>query len=259
MTLDVVTNLLECFESFSALASELSEDDWAAPSLCPHWAVRDVATHLTGAERALTGWEPSVEDPPPFGDIAGYAAAAKAWSTVELVDEVRSVLDRRRTELLTMGDDVFARPSWTPVGVQTYGGFMEVRTFDFWVHEQDVRVPLARPGHVGGPAAAVSLEQVRRSLGYIVGKRAGVPDGRSVQITLTGPVEATLAAVVEGRARAVESLDDPDATMTTDFLTFMLLACGRIDPEQPIEDGRVELTGDVALAGQLARNLRFTF
>ena len=50
-------------------------------------------------------------------------------------------------------------------------------------------------------------------------------------VELTGPIGAHLAAVVDGRARVVDDLDHPDAVVRTDFLTFMLLACGRTDPE----------------------------
>jgi len=46
--------------------------------------------------------------------------------------------------------------------------------------------------------------------------------------------------------------------MRTDFLTFMLLACGRTDPEQHLTNGDIELQGNEELAEQLARNLRFT-
>ena len=38
----------------------------------------------------------------------------------------------------------------------------------------------------------------------------------------------------------------------------MLLACGRIDPELAIADGRVTWTGDAELGGRAARNLAFT-
>ena len=38
----------------------------------------------------------------------------------------------------------------------------------------------------------------------------------------------------------------------------MLLACGRIDPETHLMNGDITLGGDKELAGQLARNLRFT-
>jgi hypothetical protein len=56
----------------------------------------------------------------------------------------------------------------------------------------------------------------------------------------------------------VDDLDHPDAIVRTDFLTFMLLACGRIGPESHLASGGIELGGNKELAGQLARNLRFT-
>ena len=56
----------------------------------------------------------------------------------------------------------------------------------------------------------------------------------------------------------MSDLPDPDVTLTADSLTFMLLACGRIDPEQAIADGRITWSGDAELGGLAARNLRFT-
>lgn len=259
MTIPAVTNLLHCFDTFTELCASLSEDEWATPSLCPGWSVKDVAAHLAGIEKALRGWSPSVEQPPPFDTIGPYMQTARTWSGAQLLDDMRATLADRRAELGAMDDAAFDAASWTPVGAATYGRFMAVRTFDFWVHEQDIRVPVGKPGHLTGGAAELSLEEVRMSIGYIVGKRAGVPDGRSVKIVLTGPTTGELNAVVDGRARGVEHLEDPDATVTTDFLTFMLLACGRIDPQGPIGEGKVTYAGDAALADQLARNLRFTF
>ena len=84
------------------------------------------------------------------------------------------------------------------------------------------------------------------------------PTGSSVLVELHGPIEGRLGAVVEGRARLVDDLEHPDAIVRTDSLTFMLLACGRIDPETHLANGDVELRGDKELAGRLARNLRFT-
>jgi uncharacterized protein (TIGR03083 family) len=168
------------------------------------------------------------------------------------------VLANRRNELLAADPSLFDEASWTPVGVQTYGRFMAIRNFDFWVHEQDIRVPLGRPGHTSGPAAELALDEVRRSFGYIVGKRAAIPDGSSVLVELHGPIEAQLAAVVDGRARIVDDLDHPDAIVRTDSLTFMLLACGRIDPETHLANDDVQLQGNKELAAQLVRNLRFT-
>lgn len=118
--------------------------------------------------------------------------------------------------------------------------------------------PRPPPRRGGGPAAELALDEVRRSFGYIVGKRAAVPDGSSVLVELHRPIEGRLGAVVDGRARLVDELDHPDAIVRTDSLTFMLLACGRVDPETHLANGDIELRGDRELSGQLARNLLFT-
>ncbi len=258
MSVHEVDCLLESMDSVLALLGELDDSDWQAPSLCPAWRVLQVVAHLDGIEEALSGWRPAGDAAAPF-EIAGKVFdEVDDWSPHQLLSRLRTVLSFRRSELLAVDTSLFDEVSWTPVGVQTYGRFMAIRNFDFWVHEQDIRVPLRRPGHTGGRAAELALDEVRRSFGYIVGKRAAIPDGSSVLVELHGPIEGQLGAVVEGRARVVDDLDHPDATVRTDSLTFMLLACGRIDPETHLANGDVELRGDKELAGQLARNLRFT-
>jgi putative sterol carrier protein len=135
---------------------------------------------------------------------------------------------------------------------------MAIRVFDNWVHERDIRVPLGLPGDDAGPAAEASLDEVQRSLGYIVGKKIGLEDGKGIAFDITGPVSRRMLVKVDGRAAVTNELPNPDATLTTDSLTFMLLACGRIDPEEPIADGRVKWTGDDEIGGRAARSLRFT-
>ena len=258
MSVHEVDCLLESMDSVVDLLGQLDDGEWRVPSLCPAWQVRHVVAHLDGIEEALTGWQPSGDTPAPFEIVGNVFDEVNDWPPYRLLDRFRTVLTGRRDELLAADETLFDEASWTPVGIQTYGRFMAIRNFDFWVHEQDIRVPLGRPGHTSGPAAELALDEVRRSFGYIVGKRAGIPDGSSVLVELTGPVDANLAAVVDGRARVVDDLDQPDAIVRTDFLTFMLLACGRTDPDAHLAAGNIKLRGNNELAGQLARNLRFT-
>jgi predicted lipid carrier protein YhbT len=56
----------------------------------------------------------------------------------------------------------------------------------------------------------------------------------------------------------VEHIANPDVTLTTDTVTFIQLACGRIDPQTQIDQGKVTWTGNNELADRAARNLRFT-
>jgi hypothetical protein len=174
------------------------------------------------------------------------------------MDRVRDMLARRRREVGDLSSSDLAIPSWTPVGPGTYGRFMEIRVFDFWVHERDCSSPLARPTEDTGARAEIALAEVEGSLGYIVGKKVGLPDGRSLVFHLSGPLERDLAVVVDGRARVVERVAGPDVEIWTDTLTFIQLACGRIEPQGAIDSGAVRWSGDPDLGERAARNLRFT-
>lgn len=256
----ILANYDAVWPSIDGLLDGLDVDDWAVQSLCPDWTVKGVLEHLAAVEHVLTGWLPSsVDDPLPFGGIADYLRQARGWTGAELAADYRRLISGRRAELSALSDADFARPSPTPVGPGTYGRFMDIRVFDFWVHERDMRLPLGRPAaSEAGPAAERSVEEVAMSIGYIVGKKVGLPDGKSMAIHLTGPVARNLFVRVEGRAQVVDRLDAPDVTLTADSTTFVMLACGRTDPEAEIEAGRISWTGDDEIGGRAARNLRFT-
>ncbi len=254
-----IENLETCYRSIEDLIDSLSAEEWASQSLCPDWDVKGVIGHLAGVEHVLSGWAPaSAEDPPPFAEIEPFTAAAAAWSTDRLVTETKAIFDARRADLAASTDELFASPSMTPVGPGTYHRFMDIRVFDFWVHERDITTPLGRQTDDGGPAAETAVDEVHGSIGYIVGKRIGLPDGMSIAFHLTGPVERDIYAAVDGRAAKVDHLDDPSVEVTTDSLTFVQLACGRIDPQGPIDEGRISWSGDAEWGEKAARNLRFT-
>lgn len=254
--LDLIDNLRSVFQSFGVVVDGLTTAQWAAQSLCPEWTMRHVVVHTTAIESALIGWRPG--DDNPFVRMATIQPELLVLSPADLKFRYHEVTTDRIAELIAMTDDEFSQPSLTPVGPGTYGRFMAIRCFDVWVHERDIRVPLGLDGNDGGPAAELSLDEVHASLGYIVGKKIGLADGKGIAFELTGSVRRRLLAQVDGRAARVDDLPSPDVTLTMDSLTFMLLACGRIDPGEPLSDGRISITGDTGLGEHAARNLSFT-
>ncbi len=251
--------LIGCYDELEALLGDLDEGEWQVQSLCPDWTVKGVVTHLAGVEDLLVGWLPQgPEDLPPFEKMAAFATEADALSGPELATRASSILDQRRSELRSLSGDDLARPGMTPVGPGTYGRFMEIRVFDFWVHQRDMTMPLGRPTDDSGPAATIALDEVHRSMGYIVGKRIGLPDGMSIAFRLRGGVDRAIDVVVDGRAGVVDQLEDPDVTVNADTTTFVMLACGRLDPQEQIDAGRISWTGDDRWGDTAARNLRFT-
>jgi uncharacterized protein (TIGR03083 family) len=253
------TSLEQCYDAIESLASRMDSAQWHAQSLCPDWDMRGVITHLGRMERVLTGWLPeSAEDLPPLDRIGPYFEEMAALTDAAFAARIGEIFAGRRADLAGLTEADLARPSWTPIGPRSYGGFLEIRIFDFWVHERDIATPLGWPTDDAGPRAEIALGQVEGSIGYIVGKKIGLPDGASIVFRLTGPVKRNLSVVVDGRARAVDHVEHPDVELTTDTVTFVQLAAGRIDPQRQIDSGRVTWTGDPQLGDRAARNLSFT-
>jgi uncharacterized protein (TIGR03083 family) len=248
-----------CYSSIESLCADLNEADWQVQSLCPDWTVRDVVSHVTSIEAVMTGWLPEdAATPPPFGKAAEFERETAALDGAAFAEYVHETYQRRRQDLSSLSPSDFERPSWMPTGPGTYGRFLAIRVFDLWVHERDITTPLGRTTDDAGPAAEIALAEVESSLGYIVGKKVGLPDGKSVSFHLTGPIVREFNVAVDGRAKQVERLESPDVVVETDSTTFIQLACGRIDPQIPIDSGAITWTGEVELGERAARNLRFT-
>jgi uncharacterized protein (TIGR03083 family) len=258
-TPQVVKNLELCWTSLDSLFDGLTDEQWATPSLCPGWAVRDVLIHLAAVENMLSGEAPgSMADALPFDKVASWMNDAAELTNVSLLERYRAMIDTRRRELANLTEADLALSSATPVGPGTYGRFMAIRVFDFWVHEHDIRTPLGLPGHESGPAAEMAIDEIHRSLPYIVGKKIGLPDGKSLAIEIHGGVERTMRVAVDGRAGLVDALESPDVVLRSESTAFAQLACGRIDPQGPIDDGRISWSGDATWGEAAACNLAFT-
>ena len=149
---------------------------------------------------------------------------------------------------------------WSPVGDVPYAVFMEVRAFDSWVHEQDTRRALDRPGGSGNRASALSLDRVQGALPFVVGKQAGCADGTVVRFDVSGPgydARAVTIAVEGGRAREVGDDAVPTVTLSLASLDFVRLGCGRATAAQVEEAGGVALSGDAAVGRRVLGAMNF--
>jgi uncharacterized protein (TIGR03083 family) len=221
---------------------------------------------MIGTESALAG------RPPPDVTVDQYdyvrnsigrsneawVEARRSWPPSDVLEEFRAITALRHDALSAMSQDDFDAESWTPAGPDTYGRFMQIRVMDCWMHEQDMREAVGRPGHQAGPAVDVALDEVVGALGYIIGKQAGAPRGSSVRLVLTGPGARTVDVAVEDRARVTgPPLADPTTTVTMPVTTFMRLAGGRTDAARVLAQGLVSTSGDGSLGGQVITHLGY--
>ncbi len=259
------TDLLEeTWRSIIALGQELSEEDWERPTDCPGWSVKDHVSHVIGTERMLQGLSPAeteLGDVPhvknPIGEFNEREVALRRQrSGREVLAELQELADLR-LDTLRSGDEVyFGQERMTPTGPGTMLDFLSIRILDCWVHEQDIRRAVDRPGHLGGGPAEHTIDRLLRTIPIVVGKRAAAPEGSTTVIEITGPVTRTIPVVVEGgRAKVVEAAaaGAPIATVTMDTETFLVLAVGRQTAEE--RAGKIAIDGDAQLGQAIVDNL----
>ena len=266
----LAAQLEEVWDSLASLGSGIDEAGWATDTPCPGWPVSAQYAHIIGTESMILG-RPNPDVKAPAGavhvrnDIGGFnevwVTALAGQSRNEVLEVLAEVVAARKAALAGMTEDDFSAPSWTPVGQADYRRFMQIRVFDCWVHEQDVRDAVGRPGHESGPVAEQAIDEIARAAGFIVGKKAGAPQGSGVRIDLTGPVTRRIDVEVVDRAKVVGELANaPTAGLELSSTAFARLACGRMAPSEVAAGalGGAKLLGDEALAGRVLENLAFT-
>ncbi|MCB0950734.1 MAG: maleylpyruvate isomerase family mycothiol-dependent enzyme [Mycobacterium sp.] len=248
----------DLFDHYNRLCERLTEEQLGIQSLCPDWDLRGVISHVIGVESVLDGWAPSAENPPPFGKLAAFQAEAAGLDRATLAGRVAEITASRLDHLRSMDPGIVDVPSITPAGIRTYGAFLQIRVFDMWVHARDIAIPMGEQLDNSGLAAEIALAEVAGSIGYIVGKKVGLPDGMSIVFHIGGGVERDLAVRVDSRAKVVEAVDSPDVEVNVDLETFMMLAAGRIDPQVQIDSGKITWSGDDQWGETAARKLAYT-
>jgi uncharacterized protein (TIGR03083 family) len=179
----------------------------------------------------------------------------RAWPQEKVMDAYREVTSQRIAALESLSDEDLAAESWTPVGPGTVRDLVAVRIMDCWVHEQDIRRAVGKPGGLEGPVAAHAFGRHSGAIPFVVGKKVGAPDGTTVVIDVAGG--GTIAVAVDGK-RAKLLTDVPaqaDARLHMDLETFNRLCTGRGDPDD-VGSG-VKIEGDEALGRSVVQNMNF--
>jgi uncharacterized protein (TIGR03083 family) len=262
--------LRETWGGLAEACFELSSTEWALPTECPGWDVKDQLSHLIGIERSIMGDAPPQWDGPPGDHVKNdFAAVNEAWVAVRrplegaaVRAEFIGVTDTRLGQMEERTEDEWAEVGWSPVGQVPYAVFMEVRAFDSWVHEQDVRRALDRPGGCGNLASAISLDRVEGAMPFVVGKKAACADGTAVRFEVAGPGRDARAftVVVEGtRARVADDDVTPTVTLRLSSTDFLRLGCGRATAAQVEAAGGIVTEGDAAVGRQVLAAMNFLF
>jgi uncharacterized protein (TIGR03083 family) len=267
---EAAAGLGETWDSLSEVCHELSGNEWALPTECPGWSVQDQLSHLIGIERLLMGQEPPEWDEP-LGDHVknDFASMNEKWIAARrsqpgpaVLKEFNEVTALRLAALGGLSEEEWAKVGFSPTGQVPYAEFMRVRVFDSWVHEQDVRLALDRPGGTGGRASATALGQVQAAMPFVVGKKAGAPEGTVVRFSVSGAGDDARLfdiAVVDGRAKQLPPGGTPNVTLTMSGVDFTRLGCGRAGYAELEAAGKVVVEGDPEVGHSVLEAMNFMF
>jgi len=255
----------QAIDDFTALLEQLPAEEWSTPTDLPGWDVRAVAAHTAHLESLLAGGEHDEVEigeadhvHSPMGTFTEQGVVARRdRSPDELINEIRSSATTRHTALLA---EPPTDPSATAPGLFGMIGWstetlLRNRPLDVWMHEQDVRRAVGRPGNLDGPAGAHSADYLAESLGYVLAKKAGAATGTTAVLEIDGHAPHACTVNDEGRG---ERLPEPPAEPTTRLAmsrgTFIELAGGR----RTAESGAVRIEGDADLGQRLVHGLAVT-
>jgi uncharacterized protein (TIGR03083 family) len=253
----------------TALGQGLADSDWGRPTDLPGWTVKDIFSHLAALESELLG-EPLPTAIVPEGldhvrDAVGLhmergVQQRRARAGAEIVAEfARCVAARSAGLRADPPTDPSAPAARAPGGLPwSTEQLLRNRVVDVWMHEQDIRRAIDRPGGWDSPAAQVTLAAFAFALPYALGKKVQPPAGTTAVWEVTDPVPMTIAVRMgeDGRAIALPTPPDHvDVRLTMDSETFAILGGGRRSPTVV----RVRVEGDADLAAQILTAMNVTF
>ena len=263
----LVDMMEQVWRSIGELCDGLTEAEWKTPTDCPGWSVQDQVSHLAGSETGILG-DPDPDHAPSEETLAHTRSEQgrrneivvdwrRPWAGAQVLSDFRAKTARRVEFLRSRSDDDFAAEMQTPVGPAPMSEFISIRIMDAWVHEQDIRRAVNRPGHYDSPAAAHALNRIIRAMPFVAARRAQAPDGATVVLDISGPAGRLISIGVEGgRGRELEQTPaNPTVRVSLDDETFGCLGCGRWDPDEVLQSGKVSVEGDTALGESIVRQM----
>ena len=255
----------EAIDSFTALLEELPPETWPTPTDLPGWDVHACAAHTAHLEAVLSGAPEETLEIEAGPHIRSLAQAYTEQGVMsrrdatpdELINEIRESATKRRTFLLTdPPDDASELPPKTPGDIPwTWETLLRNRPLDVWMHEQDVRRAVGRPGGLDTAPAQHTADYLLEGMGMVLARRASASPGSTLVVAIEGSEPAAFGISDTGRGGPLPELPaDPTVELAMDRETFVVLAGGR----RPADGVQLLVAGDVDLGQRILAGMAIT-
>jgi len=242
-------------DDFTRLLESVPAAQWSTPTDLPGWDVHACVAHIAHLESVLAGGpEETIELEVPAhvrGVMGAYTeqgvVARRDRTPDELINEIREAATARHTRLVAAPpadgaaepERVFGAVDWS------WERLLRNRPLDVWMHGQDVRRAVGRPGDLESPAAQHTADYLLESLGLVLAKRASAPPGTTLVAEVEGSAPVGFVVDADRRGVPLEHVPArPTIRLGLSREAFVLLAGGR----RTAAEVEVVVEGDEGLA-----------
>ncbi|NYI44261.1 uncharacterized protein (TIGR03083 family) [Nocardioides aromaticivorans] len=252
-------------QDFLALLEELDPEDWTTPTDLAGWDVKAVASHTAHLESLLAGGpdeQAEIGDLPhvtgPMGQFTeiGVVTRRDADPTA-IVEELRNRTAARHATLVAEPPTDAAAPAPGIFGMIGWSTrtLLRNRPLDVWMHEQDIRRAVGRPGGMDTAGAQHTADYLVEAFGFVVGKRVAPPVGTTAVLAVEGSAPVAVEIGEDGRGRTLAVVpEQPTVRLDMDRESFIVLAGGR----RAAAPGGVRITGDSELGQRIVDHFATT-
>jgi uncharacterized protein (TIGR03083 family) len=157
LTLDrtaTAQGLLDEYARFAELVAGLNSKQWATPTRCDGFEVRDVAGHVIGLAEDVAAGKPGSRN------AEEEAASVRGDEPAVAAERLRAVIAALQPLLTALDDDAWNGPSGVPD--LTFGRGVLTLWYDAYVHADDIHAALGLPAEKG--------DGLRASVEYLAGE-----------------------------------------------------------------------------------------
>ena len=248
--------------AFLRLLGELHHGDWALPTGCPGWTVRDIAAHvlhddLRRLSRMRDGHEAGPR-PDPGESLASFIdrtnqrwVAESAFLSPAVLIELLSATSPSVAAMWAATDLAAPGASVSWAGVDPAPRWLDAaREYtEMWTHQQQIREATGRPGLRDRASMDAVSDVLLRALPHTYRDQTAAV-GTVVEVSVTGQADVTrwLVAGPEGWTLVAEGRRRSSAAVSIDADTLWRLATGGTSRHEAAR--RTQMSGDPDLAAQ---------
>lgn len=200
----LVEAFIQTAQAVADLGHGCRKGDFELPTQCPGWTVKDQLSHVVGVEAFLEGYREPQAELPDYAHVVSKVGKRVEYAVhnrrgragADVVAELEHVLAGRFATLRSPGlSEESIIPG--PFGPAEAAAVLQMRSIDVWVHEQDIRQAVGRPGNLDSPAATLFVRALFDALPKLIARDAAIEPGQIVIFDVSGPVVARTGVRVE--------------------------------------------------------------